>query len=96
MDKGGWRNWETFCDIIDHFTNDPDWSDRRNKVKALREVLRQGPDQTGRYLKSGAMRLPGIPGYEDMPSRGWQGGYCGYFDAIEAMDDFVRLGEGRN
>jgi hypothetical protein len=96
MDKGGWRNWETFCDIIDHFTNDPDWSDRRNKVKALREVLRQGPDQTGRYLKSGAMRLPGILGYEDMPSRGWQGGYCGYFDAIEAMDDFVRLGEGRN
>ncbi len=92
-DKGGWRNWETFCDIIDHFTNHPDWSGRRNKVKALREVLRQGPDQTERYLRSGAMKLPSIPGYGDMEIRGWQGGYCGYFDAIEAMDDFVQLGE---
>ncbi|MEG3070447.1 MAG: hypothetical protein RQM92_06055 [Candidatus Syntrophopropionicum ammoniitolerans] len=44
-----------------------------------------------------AAGLPDIPEQPDMKSKGWQGEYCGYFDAIEAMDFYIPFegGEGQ-
>lgn len=92
-DTADWRSWTTFEKIVQAFNNDP-WKDRRNKVKALREILRAGSGEAVEYfLKAyGLTGLPDIPQMPEMKRRGWQGGRCGYFDAIEAMNFHVPLG----
>lgn len=94
-----WRSWANFERVVQGFQKEP-WKDRRNKVKALREILRTGSrDAVGWFLKahSIAAGLPDIPEQPDMKSKGWQGEYCGYFDAIEAMDFYIPFegGEGQ-
>lgn len=75
---------------------EPDWSERRNKVKALREVLREGPTAVAQFHTkfNEGKTLPDVgakAGMANWPHEGWQGGYCGYFDAIEMMDWFIPL-----
>jgi hypothetical protein len=86
-----WRSWSTFSQLVQEFKTD-EWAERRNKVKALREALRAGPDAV-RHFRTvyGLNELPSIPRQPEMKIQGWQGGQCGYFDAIEAMDFFVPL-----
>lgn len=68
-----------------------EWAGRRNKVKALRDALREGPESVKWFLnRYGLQRLPKV-GFEDFSMRGWSGKWCGYFDALEMMDWFIPL-----
>ena len=88
----GWQGWETFLRVTTAFKTDPNWAGRRNKVKALRDALRAGPEAVRQFITNYEIRggLPAI-GMEEMQKTGWQTGGCGYFDAIEAMDLFIDL-----
>lgn len=88
-----WRSWPTFKRLLDRFIDENgEWFDRRNKVKALREALREGAIQE--FLRTYQLtQLPGAPainvsGYE---TTGWAGNCCVYFDVIEMMDFFTDL-----
>lgn len=73
----------------------PDWIGRRNKIKALREALREGGDIVEQFkIKYGIELLPCIEtAMSGWPERGWHGIYCGYFDAIELLDWHIPLEE---
>lgn len=91
-----WRSWDTFSLIVREFSSSK-WAERRNKIKALRDALRAGPNDVRHFLKLyGVTTLPPIDGMKDMAEQGWQGGWCGYFDAIEVMDFFVPLEGGKS
>lgn len=85
-----WRSWDTFSQIVRKFKSS-EWAGRRNKVKALRDALRSGPDAVKHFLGVYRLDLPPIAAQPDMASQGWQGGRCGYFDAVEAIDFFIPL-----
>jgi hypothetical protein len=74
----------------------PDWSSRRNKIMALRERLREGPIAVQKFrakFNDGEL-LPDVSAsMNDWPQKGWQGQFCGYFDAIEMLDWFIPLHE---
>lgn len=100
--KHGQRSWAIIEKGVREFQDyqvkrkRADWSKRRNKVKALREVLREGPISVTQFRTkfNDGENLPNIgseAGMNDWPTNGWQGGYCGYFDAIELMDWFIPL-----
>lgn len=75
---------------------DPKWSTRRNKVKALREALRDGPASVRRFMTMyGLDKLPEIDTSKnsDFQKSGWWTDRCGYFDAIEMMDWYIPLEE---
>ncbi|RIK36176.1 MAG: hypothetical protein DCC55_28130 [Chloroflexi bacterium] len=89
-----WRTWRTFRNVLSEFTGGDTWRNRRNKVIDLREVLRKGSRAVELFrLLNDIKTLPAIPDGEDMMLRGWKGGECGYFDAIEALDFWVELEE---
>lgn len=83
-----WRNWDDFKQVVDCFQTDPDWRDRRNKVMALRDVLREGPVATQKFLLTYQLeRLPEFSQANDaLAEEGWIDKACGYFDAIEAIE----------
>ncbi|NKQ37380.1 MAG: hypothetical protein HF973_17410 [Chloroflexi bacterium] len=86
-----WRSWKNFVSVTQEFQETPYWDERRNKVKALREPLRDGGQSVKLFRKNyGLGPLPDIPG-QSMRETGWHGEDCGYFDAIEAIDFYVRL-----
>lgn len=76
----------------------PVWADRRNKMKALREALREGKSATERFLKSFSdTKLPDAKllvgdGYR---AKGWNDDLgesrCLYFDAIEMADWYIPM-----
>lgn len=73
---------------------EPNWSTRRNKVKALRDALREGPTAVQRFMTMyGLKELPEIDEQKNsnFQSSGWWGDDCGYFDAIEMMDWYIPL-----
>lgn len=87
---GDWRSWATLTRLMDEFQReDRNWAGRRNKIKALREALRNGREAVRHFLYQET--LPDIPQRPNMKTQGWQGPYCGYFDAIEALDFYVAL-----
>jgi len=90
-----WRSWQTLTRIMAEFQKPEQagglWAGRRNKIMALREVLRDGRDPVRLFLQGVESDLPDIPGLSDMAAYGWQGGRCGYFDAVEALDFYVPL-----
>jgi hypothetical protein len=89
-----WRSWDTFRRLALEFQGGEQWAARRNKVRSLREALRAGPDAVRHFCKVyDTGPLPRIHGQPDMSSQGWQGGRCGYFDAIEAMEFVIPIGE---
>lgn len=84
--------WQTFREVTLAFQRE--WADKRSKLKALREPLRNGPAATAQFLRAYdlADKLPKIGIYsEDFQKTGWSGKMCGYFDAIEAADYFIDL-----
>lgn len=96
VDDRDWRSWDTFSDILNSFATEKSWLGRRNKVKALREALRNGPDATQLFLNNLAddTELPNSSGLVSVPqarTRGWHGDRCVYFDAVEALDFHVHL-----
>lgn len=95
-----WQNWNDFSQVVTEFNTGDDWRGRRNKVIALREVLRSGSEATKQFLS--AYRLSHLPclsnsSVEDLQVNGWidgdDGRICGYFDAIEAMEFYLPLSE---
>jgi hypothetical protein len=96
--SGDWRSWETFTQVMQIFQdeNGP-WAGRRNKIKALQQALRDGRQAVPHFLASypDLKSLPEIRGLPAMAEQGWQGPRCGYFDAIEALDFYVPLEEGK-
>lgn len=91
--QGDWRSWETLQAVMEEFRKPQQvggkWAGRRNKVLALRDALRHGPEAVKLFLYGEA--LPDVPQMPEMKTQGWQGGRCGYWDAIEALDFYVPL-----
>lgn len=98
-DDGEWQNWDDFQQVVTEFITGEDWEGKRNKVIALREVLRKGSETTKQFLH--AYRLSHLPVFsqasvEDLKIEGWIDGdsgerVCGYFDAIEAMEFYLPI-----
>ncbi|MBD2483315.1 hypothetical protein [Planktothrix sp. FACHB-1365] len=97
--NGEWQNWNDFESVVTELN---DWRDKRNKVIALREVLRKGSDATQQFLH--LYRMKELPCFsqapnDDLKNTGWIDDYsgssgekvCGHFDAIEAMEFYFPL-----
>ncbi|NJK73165.1 MAG: hypothetical protein HC942_02085 [Microcoleus sp. SU_5_6] len=104
---GDWRTWEGFTQVVQQFNEDEEWKDRRNKVIALREVLRQGIEATQKFLENYRIKNKQLPTFPEcsgqsksLAEKGWLScddkEVCGYFDAIEAMEFYISLKEGFN
>ncbi|HWQ14468.1 MAG TPA: hypothetical protein VNL77_16840 [Roseiflexaceae bacterium] len=95
--KPDWSTWTVFDRVTRTFQNDEYWRERRNKVKELREVLRQGSVAVKEFRHAYTLKpLPPIDtSKRDLQEQGWFGGACGYFDAIEALDFYLPLTEER-
>jgi hypothetical protein len=93
--KNEWRTWAGFSKVVNDFKTDDAWKERRNKTIALREVLRQGKKATEQFkLAYGLKSLPVFPEANSLLAKeGWYLDICGYFDAIEAIDFYIPLGE---
>jgi hypothetical protein len=84
-----WRCWDAFRDLIRTLAYGDEWAARRNKTKALREALREGPDAVTGFLRGA--RTSELPNSErgfppDAVRTGWAGKRTPYFDAIEMGD----------
>ncbi|MDX2043167.1 MAG: hypothetical protein SF097_18245 [Acidobacteriota bacterium] len=97
-----WRTWQNFNWLVAVFNFHKQFASRRNKLKALREALRSGPEAVKEFLRTyelsqekiiAALWLQGWDSAQKGKDRftGWQGERCGYFDAIEAMDHHFLL-----
>jgi Cas10/Cmr2, second palm domain len=104
-----WRTWENFQRLTAVLNYDGRWAGRRNKLKALREALRAGKQSVREflalYLRTADQKDPALPkltGASDtLAKEGFVSSlygrrtvdYCGYFDALEAMDHHLFLEE---
>jgi hypothetical protein len=94
--EGGARAWPTVRRLLQDFQGES-WAGRRNKVKALRDALREGPDAVKQFRTQYDATLPAIAAVSEFAVSGWvawdsrDGGRCGYFDALEAADWFMPL-----
>ena len=103
-DDEQWRTWFNFINIIQHFNGQFDdvegneqWKERRNKVIALREVLREGYSQTKQFTNAyGIKTLPPLSQLDNLENSGWFCKRCVYFDAIEALDFYIGLKGNKN
>jgi hypothetical protein len=103
-DDEQWRTWSNFINIIQHFNGQFDdvegneqWKERRNKVIALREVLREGYNQTKQFTNAyGIKTLPPLSQLDNLENSGWFDKRCVYFDAIEALDFYIGLKGNKN
>jgi len=93
-----WRTWEGFIKVVKELNEEEAWKGRRNKVIALREVLRGGMEATEEFLRNYRLeKLPSFPEFsgqsENLARKGWLNKICGYFDAIEVMEFYISLKE---
>jgi hypothetical protein len=90
-----WRTWSGFAKVVHELNTHEDWENRRNKVMTLRDVLRQGHEATKQFRQ--LYRLESLPKFPEantnLGKEGWYEGICGYFDAIEAMEFYIPLGD---
>lgn len=95
------RSWKVVEHLVESFQGE-DWAERRNKVKALREALRGGPQAVKRFtaiynLTKGLPALAEEGDTGDHRHTGWlrqtpnDRERCAYFDAIELADLHVPL-----
>jgi hypothetical protein len=87
------RSWEVVRAGVNDFQGEG-WAERRNKVKALRDALRGGSVAVKSFLTkfNEAKPLPEVcSSLANLKNEGWQGGFCGYFDAVEMIDWFFPL-----
>ena len=98
MDTVGsdWRSWEVFTHLVGRF-HEPEWTAHRNQLIALRQVLREGPEAVGEFLRGLRTKqgrpttLPDVPRNSSAKDDGWIDRRSPYFDAIEALDFYVPL-----
>lgn len=94
-----WRTWQSISKVIHELNDGEQWKDKRNKVIALREILRKGENATKEYLT--AYNLGNLPLFSECSTQLAESGWaddsgkriCGYFDAIEAMEFYFPLKE---
>ena len=87
------RSWSVVEKGISEFQA-AGWTERRNKVKALRDALREGRSTVESFLVkyNGNRELPDVcPILDGIRRNGWYGDLCGYFDAIEMIDWYYAL-----
>ncbi len=89
------RSWQVVQSGIDAFQK-PDWVERRNKMKALQEMLREGDAAVERFLtmfneEKPLPDLPALASTNDYNKTGRFGYRCTYFDALELADWFIPL-----
>jgi hypothetical protein len=87
------RAWPVVRTGVESFQSS-DWAERRNKVKALRDALRDGSAAVESFLAkyNGGNYLPNVaPQLGTISKSGWHGNVCGYFDAIELVDWYYAL-----
>lgn len=98
--EGGLRSWPVVKKSLEVFQRIPSpdedgWGGKRNKLKALREALREGSTGVRWFLeKYGIRRLPCLPtnaGGSEVTTNGWADHRCAYFDAVEATDWYIPL-----
>jgi len=92
-DGASWRTWPGFVAVTKTLAMHRDWRDKRNKVIALRQALREGKAAVERFRTIYKLdKLPQWPGGTPaLRQTGWDAEYCGYFDAVEALDFFLPL-----
>ncbi|ABX04558.1 MAG TPA: hypothetical protein DEF47_08990 [Herpetosiphon sp.] len=73
-------DWNSVAEIIDNLRSS-EWTDKKNKIMQLREVLRQGSDKVAEFEKL----------YKIDINRGWIDNVCMYFDPIELLDFYYPL-----
>jgi hypothetical protein len=81
------RAWPVFEKILSEYQTK--WAERRNKMKALRDSLREGPDEVKEFLNLyEPKKLPesGLMNDEAARETGWIEERCRDFDAIEMAD----------
>jgi hypothetical protein len=93
IDTSG-RYWEGGIEkVIREFQEKEKWTERKNKVVRLREVLRQGENAVKEYRED--FRLPLLSEFisreDSSRASGWAGARCMYFDALEMLDHFVAV-----
>jgi hypothetical protein len=74
MKGPGWRSWENFDRTVQTLLYAEQWRDRRNKVIALREALREGRQATEHFrVMYGVRKLPALDHITDARYRetGW-------------------------
>lgn len=88
-----WRTWPGFTAVTKTLAMHAEWRDKHNKVVALRQALRDGPEAVKRFRTIYQLKeLPAWPGGPPpLQESGWDVDRCGYFDAVEALDFFVPL-----
>jgi phage repressor protein C with HTH and peptisase S24 domain len=92
-----WRTWENFNQMVADLNFDEEWAEHRNKVKSLREALRNGIQAVKGFLKINKISLPKLTSAAaNLHEQGWESKRCAYFDAIEAMDHHFLLEEVAN
>ncbi len=88
-----YRTWGYIESCVRKFQNE-EWSSKRNKVKELRDSLREGKAAV-RNFRSKYLNNTYLPEIEGAPSdfceSGWYANNCGYFDSLELMDFFVSI-----
>ncbi|MCS6847939.1 MAG: hypothetical protein RMN52_09515 [Anaerolineae bacterium] len=95
------RSWTVVERLVQSFQGEA-WAERRNKVKALREALREGPQAVERFALIYRLGKPALPELTEGDkgehrNTGWLDGAdvkdkrCAYFDAIELADLYVPL-----
>lgn len=101
-----WRTLKNLNLLVARFNLDENLAGRRNKIKALRELLRDGGQSVREFLEYSRITLPAMAtladSQPDYNQTGWAGDYrnaklhCVYFDAIEAMDHHLLLEDVNN
>lgn len=93
LDQSG-RYWVDGLErVLLTFLFGADWSERHNKLQALRETLRAGKQAVAAYRRDFDLPpLPElVPGDPTSTETGWSGERCVYFDPLELLDHFAPL-----
>ncbi len=68
-----WRTWQGLTQVIDQLQRGEGWEGRKNKVLALREVLRQGTREAVQdFLKNYAIKNQRLPAYPEQSGQAEQ------------------------
>ena len=90
-----WRTWADFSKVVCDLNTDEKWKNKRNKIMKLRDVLRQGYEAVKQFRQ--LYRLESLPKFPNadpkLGEQGWWNETCGYFDAIEAMEFYIPVGD---
>lgn len=93
-DTESWKSYQSFKNVVKSFLQ-PEWREKRNKVKALRDALRNGEDAVKNFISLYRVesQRPEVKNHKNqiVGENGWEQDICLWFDAIEMLDLFYPL-----